>query len=177
MARGWPRRGAAARLESGTLKTGRERVSLRGDVGSIWYSRDGKRLVTAVGDSKVKMWDAETGEEIASQEGFGESVRSAVFSPDGTHIATASGSLVRITPTFQMPLPWSNMQSRVSRCLTRDQRLRYIGDPVPPDCASRARSGLYATPKWKAWLAAGKSSAPPDTADWYSGRFISPRRD
>ncbi|MBK8030069.1 MAG: hypothetical protein IPK17_11295 [Chloroflexi bacterium] len=38
----------------------------------------------------LKVWDAESGETIATLEGHRNIVTSAAFSPDGTHIVSAS---------------------------------------------------------------------------------------
>ncbi len=54
------------------------------------FSPDGKRIVTASEDKTARVWDAETGREIASLNGHQSSVRTAAFSPDGKRIVTAS---------------------------------------------------------------------------------------
>jgi len=63
------------------------------------FSPDGSRVVTASGDTTARVWDAATGEEIAVLKGhcppdldyeLGCSVHSAVVSPNGTRIVTAS---------------------------------------------------------------------------------------
>jgi WD40 repeat protein/tRNA A-37 threonylcarbamoyl transferase component Bud32 len=53
-------------------------------------SRDGKRIVTASLDKTARVWDAETGQEVAVLRGHEGSVASARFSPDGRSIATIS---------------------------------------------------------------------------------------
>ena len=46
-------------------------------------NRDGKRVVTASSDNTTRIWDAESGKEIAVLKGHKGSVRGAAFSGDG----------------------------------------------------------------------------------------------
>ena len=80
--------GAAAQalLQSRSLSV------LKGHDGAVMdarFSADGTRIVTASSDGTARLWDVETGGEIAVY-GHREPVRSAVFSPDGRRIVTAS---------------------------------------------------------------------------------------
>ena len=54
------------------------------------FSPDGARIVTASGDSTVRIWDATTGTEITILRGHESWVYSAAFSPDGARIVTTS---------------------------------------------------------------------------------------
>ena len=54
------------------------------------YSPDGARLVTANGDKFPKLWDAATGQLIATLAGHNERVYNAAFSPDARLLATES---------------------------------------------------------------------------------------
>jgi WD40 repeat protein/serine/threonine protein kinase len=81
-------------------QTGQELLSLQGgngDVRGVAFSPDGKRLAQGFGgglkDGKripgvVKVWDAQTGQELLSLEGGGDSL---AFSPDGKLLASKSG--------------------------------------------------------------------------------------
>ena len=71
----------------------------------VAFSPDGKRLAANVrlpgaggppgpGAGEVKVWDAQTGEELLSLKGHAGWVWSVAFSPDGKRLASGSGSLV-----------------------------------------------------------------------------------
>ena len=58
---------------------------------SAAFSGDGKRVVTASLDKTARIWDAESGKEIAVLKGhYGDRVLSAAFSGDGKRVVTAS---------------------------------------------------------------------------------------
>jgi WD40 domain-containing protein len=57
---------------------------------SAAFSSDGKRVVTASEDTSVRIWDAESGKEIAILKGHTFPLSSAGFSGDGRRVATAS---------------------------------------------------------------------------------------
>jgi WD40 repeat protein len=59
-------------------------------VQSAAFSPDGKRVVTASGDHTARLWDAQSGKEIAVLKGHTGEVVSAAFSPDGKRVVTAS---------------------------------------------------------------------------------------
>jgi serine/threonine protein kinase len=61
-----------------------------GDVVSAQFSPDGARIVTASKDKTARVWDAATGESLATLVGHEREVESAHFSPDGARIVTAS---------------------------------------------------------------------------------------
>ncbi|MDE3089474.1 MAG: PQQ-binding-like beta-propeller repeat protein, partial [Chloroflexota bacterium] len=75
------------------------------EVNGVAFSPDGTRIATASDDNTAKVWDAATGKELLTLVGHTQfagdtkfdargkrkGVEYVVFSPDGTHIATAGG--------------------------------------------------------------------------------------
>lgn len=61
-----------------------------GDVDSVAFSPDGKRLATASNDQTAKVWDAESGKELLTLRGHLDAVSGVTYSPDGKHLATTS---------------------------------------------------------------------------------------
>lgn len=76
-------------LENG----GKESMTLKGHTApviSVSFSPDGTRLATASADKSVKLWDAETGQELKTFNGHTNAVGRVVFSSDGTRLASGS---------------------------------------------------------------------------------------
>ena len=66
-------------------------IELKGHVTSVFsaaFSQDGKKIITRDSDKTVRIWDAESGEELQRLEGHADSVLSAAFSPDGKKVVT-----------------------------------------------------------------------------------------
>jgi WD40 repeat protein len=55
----------------------------------VVFSPDGKRLVSASKDNSVKVWDAQTGQELLTLKHI-DNVTSVAYSPDGKRLASAS---------------------------------------------------------------------------------------
>jgi WD40 repeat protein len=69
------------------------RVVLRGHDDWVWavaWSPDGRRLATASRDRTSRIWNAESGSEMAVLQGHNDGVRGVAWSPDGRRLATAS---------------------------------------------------------------------------------------
>lgn len=69
-----------------------------GQVNSVCYSPDGKRIVSCGSDNTIRIWDAETGKQIGEPlEGHTYSVYSVRYSPDGKRIVSGGyGGMIKI---------------------------------------------------------------------------------
>ena len=54
------------------------------------FSPEGKRLASCSWPGAVKVWDAQTGQELLSLKGHTAGVHSVAFSPDGKRVAAQS---------------------------------------------------------------------------------------
>ncbi len=75
-------------LASGTQRAEASWKAHGDTVFSLQYSRDGSRLVSAGGDSLVKVWDAAKRSEIAVLEGHTAQVLSAAFNTNATQVVS-----------------------------------------------------------------------------------------
>jgi WD40 repeat protein len=58
---------------------------------SVCFSPDGKRLLAAVTDGALSVWDTETGKEVKRFHAHNEAAECAAFSPDGKRIVSGGG--------------------------------------------------------------------------------------
>jgi WD40 repeat protein len=81
---------------SGTLllcdaATGVTISTLRGERSAFAFSPDGAHLVAGSKDNTVRLWDAASGDPVATLDGHGNRVSAVAFSPDGMRLASGSG--------------------------------------------------------------------------------------
>ena len=83
----------SGRIRLWHAETGREIRSFVAHSGNIWtlaFSPDGKRLASAAADRTVKVWDVATGTELLTLAGHTTDVSMVQFSRDGTRLGSSS---------------------------------------------------------------------------------------
>jgi WD40 repeat protein len=85
--------GGDRRVQVWDAQTGQQLLSCKGhngQINSVAFSPDGKRLASAGMDQMVHMWDAQTGQELLTYKGHSGMIMGVTFSPNGTRLASAS---------------------------------------------------------------------------------------
>ena len=107
---------------------------------------DGRRVVTASDDNTARLWDAETGTEIAVLKAHEHSVTSAAFSPDGRRVVTASSdNTARLWDTCRSEVVCRGRALMLIAALaqgiglrTANERLDFLMQDAPDDMFSAA---------------------------------------
>jgi WD40 repeat protein len=87
---------------------------------SICYSPDGQLLLSAASDRMAILWDAETGEQLRKYSGHNEQVVRAIFSNDGSHVATCDREgILRVWDTNSAKLlnTITDKSTRIHNCI------------------------------------------------------------
>ncbi len=78
------------------VATGRELAVFKGELSSgygagyeVAYSPDGKRLASTCGSQEIKIWDAQSGEQLLTLHGHANHIYTVVFRPDGKQLASS----------------------------------------------------------------------------------------
>ncbi len=72
------------------IKRDLDKTDYISSVYDVCFSPDGKRVATASGDKTVRIWDAQTGDELLILD-HPNQVFCVQFSPDGKRLASANG--------------------------------------------------------------------------------------
>lgn len=64
---------------------------VRSGISAIAFSPDGRTIASGDQEGRIKLWDVESGVDIATINGHGKEVSSVIFSPDGAMLASGSG--------------------------------------------------------------------------------------
>lgn len=92
------------------VESGQKLSELRGhssDLGSVAYSPDGRRLATAAGDGQIKIWDADSGDELLTLSAEGaRSFDVLAFHPSGQYLVSGGNDgLVRLWDSAPITAP------------------------------------------------------------------------
>lgn len=126
--------GADATVRLWNLAIGQEtfRGVHREKVNFVEFDRSGQYLASGGDDQTARVWDLVNGEEIARFP-HDEYVQSAQFSADGNYLATMSAYGSRRVGKLWLWNPAElarQVQSRLTRTLTLDEKLYYLGTPA-----------------------------------------------
>jgi WD40 repeat protein len=102
-----------------------------GQVRSIAFSPDGKRLATAGTDKLVRTWEVESGKRLVNFEGHTDKVTAVAFSPDGKMLASCGNDT-----TARL---WDSASGKSQRTLKHDSWLERVA--FSPDGKSLAIAG------------------------------------
>ena len=125
------------------------------------FTPDGNRIVTVSTRRAVRLWNADTGDQLGTIQGWTRGryddgfYAYATVSPAGSIVAAAAPTgwlrFWRVFPTTQELI--DDVKGLAPRCLTRDQLEKAFLDREPPAWCIEREKWPYQTPAWKQWLA------------------------
>jgi WD40 repeat protein len=81
-----------------------EILTLKAGAPTVAFSPDGKRLASGVRRGGLKVWDAQTGQELLTFQGHAHGANSVAFSPNGYRLASGGpDGMVRIWDATPLP--------------------------------------------------------------------------
>jgi hypothetical protein len=136
----YPNSEAAGVLSNNTLAPLHSIMTHGNYVNAVAFSPDGRWVVSGSYDGTARVWEAQTGVEVArmTHEGsvfedsvFEDSVIAVAFSPDGHWVVSGSDDDILYVWPYEPQYLIGNACSRVTRNLTRTEWKQYIGDALP----------------------------------------------
>ncbi len=111
-------------LDASTGEVLRSFAGHSGDVTTVAFSADGKRVLAGIGfdgkpdgksdQGRIKIWDVATGQLLRALRGHGKGVSAAVFTPDGSRII--SGGTYDVSPDASVGYGKLQVLERRDRC-------------------------------------------------------------
>ena len=126
----YPNSEAAQVLNNNTLALLHSTMGNIGDVYEVAFSPNGQLVVSGSDDGTARVWEAQTGVEVARMT-HEDGVYEVAFSPDGRKVASGSGDGILYAWVYDPQYLIGSACSRVTRNLTRTEWEQYIGDALP----------------------------------------------
>jgi WD40 repeat protein len=103
------------------------------------FSTDGTQIITSSFDDLVKIWDAESGDELASLPGHTRDLRALALSPDGEALASGAGDRTVLVRRFYPDL---EALERAAQDFIPKAIPQVSACPANPPATTQSRKGL-----------------------------------